>query len=51
MKNNKYPIGYEFNNLTVIEYLGQIKKCDNHSYYKCQCSCGKTTNIALQFSD
>lgn len=43
----KYPKGYKFNNLTVLEFLGQIKN-DRHSFYKCKCDCGKEIIIRTQ---
>ena len=43
MTKHKYPIGYKFNKLTIIEYLG-IKN-NHHSYYRCQCECGKVIDI------
>lgn len=47
MAKNKYPIGYKFNNLTIIEYLGQIDNT-NHCFYKCRCKCGKIIKIRTQ---
>lgn len=47
MANNKYPLGYNFNNLTIIEYLGQIDNT-NHCFYKCKCKCGKIIKIRTQ---
>lgn len=48
MAKQKYPIGYKFNKLIIIEFLGRIKENDNHSYYKCQCECGKIINVLSQ---
>ena len=48
MARNKYPIGYKFNKLTILEYLGRMGNKPNHSYYKCQCECGKINNVLTQ---
>ena len=45
MGKPKYPIGYKFNKLTIIEFLGRMGNTSRHSYYKCQCECGKTVNV------
>ena len=47
MAKNKYPIGYKFNNLTILEFLGTIGN-DNHCFYKCRCQCGKIIKIRSQ---
>lgn len=52
-KNNctfkrKYPDGYKFNKLTIIDYLGRAKSKGKHSFYKCQCDCGNIINIRTQ---
>lgn len=48
MGKPKYPIGYKFNKLTVIEFLGSNENSNHHSYYKCQCECGKVVKILSQ---
>lgn len=48
MGKHKYPIGYKFNKLTIIEFLGRMDNTSNHSYYKCRCECGKIVNILTQ---
>lgn len=48
MAKSKYSIGYKFNNITIIEYLGELKKGTQHCYYKCRCKCGKEINILSQ---
>lgn len=47
MGKHKYPIGYKFNKLTIIEYLGKLDN-NNHTYYKCECECGKIIKILSQ---
>lgn len=49
MGKHKYPIGYKFNKLTIIEFLGKDGNNDGtHCYYKCQCECGKVVKILSQ---
>lgn len=48
MPKHKYPIGYKFNKLTILEFLGVKKKGTRHSYYRCQCECGKIIDILSQ---
>ena len=38
MSKNKYPIGFKFNKLTIIDYL-ENNRC------LCKCECGKIINI------
>ena len=45
MTKPKYPIGYKFNKLTIVEYLGHLDKKSHHCYYLCQCECGKKVKI------
>ncbi len=47
MGKNKYPVGYKFNKLTIIEFLGCLDN-KHHAYYKCQCECGKIITILTQ---
>ncbi len=49
MGKHKYPIGYKFNKLTIIEYLGRISQDPKHNFYKCECECGKTIVIRSQY--
>lgn len=48
MGKNKYPIGYKFNKLTILEYLGARGDKHRHTYYRCQCECGKVIDILSQ---
>lgn len=49
MSKKKYPVGYKFNKLTVLEYMGSMDKDkNNHCFYKCRCECGKTIYIRTQ---
>jgi len=48
MAKPKYPVGYKFNKLTILEFLGRMDNTSSHSYYKCQCECGKVINILSQ---
>lgn len=48
MGKPKYPIGYKFNKLTIIKFLGRKNEKDNHSYYRCQCECGRIVDILSQ---
>ena len=45
MGKPKYPVGYKFNKLTILEFLGRNGKKGNRNYYKCQCECGKIVKI------
>lgn len=45
MGKPKYPVGYKFNKLTVLEFMGRMDSTSNHSYYKCQCECGKIIRV------
>ena len=47
MTKAKYLPNYKFNHLTVIEFIGRLDD-NNHSFYKCQCDCGKIINIRTQ---
>ncbi|MCI8446083.1 MAG: hypothetical protein HFH31_01160 [Bacilli bacterium] len=49
MGKHKYPIGYKFNKLTIIEFLGSAEDKNRHSRYRCQCECGKTVNVLTQY--
>jgi len=44
MGKYKYPVGYKFNKLKVLEFLGSSGN-NHHSYYLCQCECGKKVKI------
>lgn len=44
MGKYKYPVGYKFNKLKVLEFLGGSGN-NHHSYYLCQCECGKKVKI------
>ena len=44
-RKHKYPIGYKFNKLTIIEHLGKINKNNHQYYYKCKCDCGNIITI------
>ena len=43
--NTRYPKGYKFNDLTVLEYLSYMGEKGNHTFYKCQCKCGKIIRV------
>lgn len=45
-KKFKYPIGYRFNSLTIIGYLGAIDS-NNHTCYLCKCDCGNIRKIMV----
>ena len=45
MPKHKYPVGYKFNKLTILGYLGQMGNSSRHSYYMCQCECGKVISV------
>ena len=47
MAKNKYPVGYKFNYLTILEYCGKEKN-SNHCFYKCKCDCGNIITIRTQ---
>ncbi len=44
MAKSKYLIGYKFNKLTIIEFLGR-RGNNNHYYYRCRCECGNIVDI------
>lgn len=49
MSKKNYPVGYKFNKLTILEYMGSMDKDKNkHCFYKCQCECGKIIYIRTQ---
>lgn len=47
MSNNKYPIGYKFNKLTILKFVGKIKNTP-HNYYQCKCDCGNIVYVRSQ---
>lgn len=44
-RKQRYSKGYKFNDLTVLEYLGNMGEKGNHTFYKCQCVCGKIIRV------
>lgn len=47
-KISSIKIGNKYNSLTVLEYIGSKRKCNNElvSFYRCRCDCGNIVEVS-----